>query len=352
LSPHKLFRRAFLEEHGIRFPEGRRRLEDHVFVTHAYFHARRISVLADYPCYHWMVRRRDNASLRPFDPAGYYGNLREVLDVVDEHTEPGPFRDRLYAHWYRDKMLRRVGAPGFAVWDADYRRQVYEEVRRLALERCDERLDALLPFNMRLRARLLRRHGLEALEALADVERRLRPQARLRELRREGGEVVLRIEAELRVADAPLLFERRGGRVLWVPPPALAEALAESELEVGREAPSSSAWALLRASADLSEHQLPGQSRLRLEPAGGGALRALLDAEARLDPETAAGGAPLRAGDWEVLAALEVAGFRGDARVLRRVGDERLFLRARRRGGVVEDRRWRRRLRRRLLRRR
>ncbi|MBW3652653.1 MAG: glycosyltransferase, partial [Actinobacteria bacterium] len=31
LSPHKLFRRSFLEEHRLRFPEGRRRLEDHVF---------------------------------------------------------------------------------------------------------------------------------------------------------------------------------------------------------------------------------------------------------------------------------------------------------------------------------
>jgi glycosyltransferase involved in cell wall biosynthesis len=29
LTPHKLFRREFLEENQIRFPEGRRRLEDH-----------------------------------------------------------------------------------------------------------------------------------------------------------------------------------------------------------------------------------------------------------------------------------------------------------------------------------
>ena len=60
LSPHKLFRRSMLDEHGIRFPEGRRRLEDHLFVMHAYFHARSISVLADYPCYHWMVRERES----------------------------------------------------------------------------------------------------------------------------------------------------------------------------------------------------------------------------------------------------------------------------------------------------
>ena len=50
LTPHKLFRRGFLEQHGLRFPEGRRRLEDHVFVVKAYFLADVISVLADYPC--------------------------------------------------------------------------------------------------------------------------------------------------------------------------------------------------------------------------------------------------------------------------------------------------------------
>jgi poly(ribitol-phosphate) beta-N-acetylglucosaminyltransferase len=35
LTPHKMFRRQFLTETGLRFPEGRRRLEDHVFVTEA-----------------------------------------------------------------------------------------------------------------------------------------------------------------------------------------------------------------------------------------------------------------------------------------------------------------------------
>ena len=110
LTPHKLFRREMLVEHGIRFPEGRRRLEDHLFVVHAYFHATAISVLADRPCYHWALRdRAGHASHQRLDPVGYFGNVREVLDVVCEHTEPGAFRDSLLAHWYRGKMLGRVG---------------------------------------------------------------------------------------------------------------------------------------------------------------------------------------------------------------------------------------------------
>ena len=36
LTPHKMFRTAFLREHGIEFPEGRRRLEDQLFMVRAY----------------------------------------------------------------------------------------------------------------------------------------------------------------------------------------------------------------------------------------------------------------------------------------------------------------------------
>ena len=69
LTPHKLFRRAFLERHGLRYPEGRRRLEDHVFVVRAYFLAGVISILADYVCYyHYALTDRSNAALAGSTP--------------------------------------------------------------------------------------------------------------------------------------------------------------------------------------------------------------------------------------------------------------------------------------------
>ena len=37
LTPHKMFRRSFLMDHNLRFPEGRRRLEDQLFVVEAFF---------------------------------------------------------------------------------------------------------------------------------------------------------------------------------------------------------------------------------------------------------------------------------------------------------------------------
>ena len=105
LTPHKMFRRAFLEKIGLRFPEGRRRLEDHVFVTEAYLRAANVSVIGDYVCY-YHIRRDDasNAGFQRFDPVGYYKNLREALDIVEQYTEPGPVRDSLYRRWLRVEM--------------------------------------------------------------------------------------------------------------------------------------------------------------------------------------------------------------------------------------------------------
>ena len=112
LTPHKMFRREFLLETGLRFPEGPRRLEDHVFVVAAYFAAKGISVLSDYACYYHISRvDQGNAGFRPLDPRAYLKNLAEALDVVDANTEPGPARDRLHRRWMRVEMGGGCAAP-------------------------------------------------------------------------------------------------------------------------------------------------------------------------------------------------------------------------------------------------
>ena len=115
LTPHKMFRRAFLLEHDLTFPEGRRRLEDHVFVVSAYLHARGISVLSDYPCYFHTARGDGgNAGFRPLEPVGYFRNLRDALDAVEALTEPGALRDRLHRRWLRVEMVGRLRGAGAA----------------------------------------------------------------------------------------------------------------------------------------------------------------------------------------------------------------------------------------------
>jgi glycosyltransferase involved in cell wall biosynthesis len=343
LTPHKLFRRALLDEQGIRFPEGRRRLEDHLFVMHAYFHAQRISVLADRPCYHWILRDADtNASYRPFEPADYFGNVREVLDLVESHTEPGPLRDRLMRHWYRGKMLGRVGGSAFVKREPAYNRELYAEIRRLAEERYRPDAADSLSFNLRLRSYLLRNGTFEDLHALASREGELRARPKITSLRGDGTWLTLELEGELAgTKHGPLTFRRDGDRVLWIPPAELGAIPAE-HLDVTDELEKSRLQLLLRSVPDRVEYSLPGETEVRLDPvpdAPAGTLRAALTSRVRIAPSIAAAGAPLPAGDWTLEALITVAGF-SHVRAVRRKGAD-VVLESRPPGRVTVRNDWR-----------
>jgi glycosyltransferase involved in cell wall biosynthesis len=323
LTPHKLFRKSLLDEHEIRFPEGRRRLEDHLFVMHAYFHADRVSVLADHPCYHWVLRDTDtNASYRPFEPASYFDNVREVLDLVEAHTEPGPFRDRLMRHWYRGKMLGRLGGNGFLKRDADYNREMHAAISRLARERYGSDAGAGLPFSLRLRSRLLYDGTLESLLALAAREAELRTRAQLTSIEGDGTTALeIEVRAELAGAEqGPLTFERDGERIRWIAPEGVAEHTDADDLDAGEWLPRAHATLLLRSAASGAEFQLKAETEVRLEPVDGApkhVVRPVLVSRARVDPAVAAAGGRLRPGDWELQALANVGGFH-DVRAVKR----------------------------------
>ncbi|MEO8691037.1 MAG: glycosyltransferase, partial [Solirubrobacteraceae bacterium] len=175
LTPHKLFRRALLEEHGLRFPEGEQRLEDHLFTVPAFFAAERISVLVSHPIYHWALRPDgQNASSRRAAPDAHFAAVRELLTMVDERTEPGPVRDRYHRHWLRGKVLLRLSGR-----DPEYRAQTFAAARTLIGECFPPRLDEGLAFNLALRARVVRRDDPGGVASLAAFESGLRARARV-----------------------------------------------------------------------------------------------------------------------------------------------------------------------------
>jgi poly(ribitol-phosphate) beta-N-acetylglucosaminyltransferase len=319
LAPHKLFRRRLLDEHGLRFPEGKRRLEDHPFVLAAYFAADRISVLADRPIYHWMRRdEQETASSSRFDAAGYFANLGEVLDIVESKVPPGPERDALLAHWYRGKMLGRVGGRAWLYRDEQWRVELYEAVRALALERFGEDVHEHLPYNLRLRSKLLRAGNLDALGRMSRYERRLRPVIRVRGIERGGTHLVLRLESWMGGPMTKLRFQREGDRTFWLPPTdALAEAVAEPDREVTGELRRSTLAVFLRNVDDDSEYVLPARTHVRLQARELGRVRPMLQTAVPIAPTAAAAGGPLPPGTWEVRATLSVAGFTRTATIQR-----------------------------------
>jgi glycosyltransferase involved in cell wall biosynthesis len=113
LTPHKLFRRAFLAEHDIQYPEGKLRLEDHHFVTHAYLHARTISVYADHVCYHHNDPGTDaNFSQTRSNPSLYIESNVAVIELIRRHTEPdAALRDAMLERPVLHELIKKA-APG------------------------------------------------------------------------------------------------------------------------------------------------------------------------------------------------------------------------------------------------
>ncbi|WP_167381592.1 glycosyltransferase family 2 protein [Microbacterium oxydans] len=169
LTPHKMFRTAFLRANGTRFPEGRVRLEDHLFVMQAYFAASTISILASEPCYAW-VKQPGSASSARIEPETYFPHLEAVLDIVEAHTEPGRLRDRLLRHWFRGKILKRIAGPRMVKYPDEYRDRLLDVVVPLTQRRFGPGVDAGLGFAHRIRAALLRADRRDDLVRLAAFE--------------------------------------------------------------------------------------------------------------------------------------------------------------------------------------
>jgi poly(ribitol-phosphate) beta-N-acetylglucosaminyltransferase len=145
LTPHKLFRRDFLNEHQIRFPEGKRRLEDHHFVVTSYLLAKVVSVYADSTCY-FHIRRVDeaNAGLRKTNWRGYFDNLADAIDVVVKYTEPGAERNRIFRRWLQVEMVQRLTRRRRESLADDEVAEIFSNAHRIAARYFDEGVVELL----------------------------------------------------------------------------------------------------------------------------------------------------------------------------------------------------------------
>lgn len=109
MTPHAMFRRSFLDEHGLRFDERARRLEDHLFLSASYTAARRVSVYADSPVYIHVARSDGGgAGYAAYDPDEYYRDLAHAIGVIVAHVPPGRARDAFLSRWVRRELVGRL----------------------------------------------------------------------------------------------------------------------------------------------------------------------------------------------------------------------------------------------------
>ncbi|MFI1920918.1 glycosyltransferase family 2 protein [Streptomyces sp. NPDC020377] len=316
LTPHKMLRRAFLDRTGLRFPEGRRRLEDHVFVTEAYLRADNVSVLSDYVCY-YHVRRDDaaNAGFQRFDPVGYFKNLREALDVVERYTEPGPLRDKLFRRWLRVEMVERLRGRRFLGLPEDYRRELFEEIHSVVVERFGPGVAAPLQPTQRVVAALAADGRYDDVVAFAEWEAGVGLAVDPEDVTWRGGVLRIAFAAELTHDGGPMTFPSAGGSPQW-PPRDVAEAVrwlgTDTVGRFDRAAPD----LLLRERASSAQYFQPVDVVRETVPAGDGSrVRLVLRATATIDPATALSGGPAGEGLWDVFVRVGLGGWTKELRL-------------------------------------
>ncbi|MEU9553953.1 glycosyltransferase family 2 protein [Streptomyces fumanus] len=313
LTPHKMVRREFLDRIGLRFPEGRRRLEDHVFVTEAYLRAENISVLSDYVCY-YHVRRDDasNAGFQRFDPVGYFANLREALDVVEKYTEPGALRDRLFRRWLRNEMVERLRGKRLLALPDDYRRELFREIHQVVVERFGPGVAAALQPTQQVVAALTAADRYEDVVAFAEWEAAIAPRTTPTAVTWRDGTLRIEFTAEYASAGQPMTFPADAGATpLDGPPKDVAEAIAWVGAQTAARFPAATADLLLRERASAAQHFQPVEFTREAVPAGeDGQVRLTLRATATVDPGTLPG-----TGVWDAVARIKLGGWTKECRL-------------------------------------
>jgi glycosyltransferase involved in cell wall biosynthesis len=325
LTPHKMFRTAFLRENNIAYPEGKRRLEDQLYMMEAYFPAKVVSILGDYTCYHYSKRDDGkNAGSAKIVPAGYYGNLREVLDVVVANTEPGSFRDDLLRRFYRVEMLGRLSEPAMLKYAPDYRDEMIDAVTSVADDFVNDGVHDGLGAVLRLRSTLLRRGRREELSEVARRASSIKGAARLEDLSWENGRIAITVTARLVWGDdkRPLSLLRRGDRY-YLHPDFHQGLLEDGELvEVTGELDAYKAEVSIRDRETAVEWPCPADFEHSVEelPAveggpEGTVCEVVLRGKGYLDPKAVKGRDALTKGMWDVWVPVRGLGMVRKARL-------------------------------------
>jgi hypothetical protein len=310
-NPHKLFRRALLMEHDIRFPEGRRVLwEDVFFALDVAQHAKVISVLADTPFYHWVRGQHTASSSYTKNRQEYWRWVREiVLQTNQKLAGPGLEGQRrlMLLHQYRSRVLAPLGMELFKA-PAEELGQVRAIVDDLLDNHIPAELDVDLTPTQLGRAALVRAGRWDLLEKLVAVDSGLVGLSTSTSVRWVDG--ALQIAAESRwssAGGANLAIRFDGDRIVRDLPNDVEAALPREAVDMTAALAAARTSIGIRARETAVTWMLPGDCASRIDVIDG-QPELVVTASAVLDPRTALFGHPLDETSWDVTARNELLG--------------------------------------------
>jgi glycosyltransferase involved in cell wall biosynthesis len=318
MTPHKLYRRQFLLDHGIRFIEGRRVLwEDVYFNIDAMAHRPRVATLSSYPVYHWVATGSNSSTSFGRDQDEQWGNIRNLLTHVHQSGLDDPSKEWLLAHWYRTRVLSWMG-PKMLTRKPETMERGLPLVERIVADLLPETLDAFLgPVDL-ARAQLLRAHRIDLLHQLAEADRGVTVTPRVVSTRWEGRRATIGLEGRLERSGKPLELRRDSDRLLRRLPREVEEALSPAALDVTHWADPTVA-VCARGRASRVPWSLPTDAAGQVVDAGRGSATLRVTATATLDLDHALFGRPLDEQMWDFGVRTELGGL-SPSRMLRSAG--------------------------------
>jgi hypothetical protein len=318
MTPHKLYRRAFLVAHDVRFPEAPRHLwEDLFFHVDVIRHEPAVALLSSTPFYHWRKTAENNSTSTDGTRLDYSGDP-EYWPYLDKlfrsasGVEQPAIRDELLAQNVHVRLVSQLGQRATDADDASVA-EARAEVARLLDAFVPAELDALLPERSRVAITLFRAgHADAAADFLRDgIDRKPDFAVTAVDDAGDGSVTVSGTVAWSRVPGQPFARRTPAGEVVRDLPEPLAGLLAEHGLTPSADVSDAFVDVAIRHAPTRVNWLLPSTSQVSLVEQEDGTLEPAGTFSARFDPTTAAMGRALPTGAHLVLGMCELDGRTG-----------------------------------------
>ncbi|MFF7897325.1 glycosyltransferase family 2 protein [Streptomyces sp. NPDC088817] len=182
LSAQKLFRRALLERHGMRFDESLFTGEDALFTMEAYLRADGVSVVTDCTCYYLVGRTDGKHVTKQGSYTLRFDSARALMNLIADLVPEGSKRDTLMVRPFLITLLPQFG-PRFLKDSEEVRRHKLELAKPLMDAHWNESVAYRLRVHERLRLYLVAQQRPDLLDEVLEFARAKRQPAAVLEKR-------------------------------------------------------------------------------------------------------------------------------------------------------------------------